>query len=120
MTKIDDIASKVHLSFYNKDVPPTGKTEFIVKLPSLTAKNTGHLYKLAQSTGAKLGWAVKGQHVGYGSDANRLSSKNIDLLVGLGPYGHGMHTDEEFLDLKSYGRQKELSLGIIKAYLTKP
>lgn len=120
LTKIDDIASKVHLSFYNKDVPPTGKTEFIVKLPSLTSKNTGHLYKLAQSAGAKLGWAVKGQHVGYGSDANHLSSKNIDLLVGLGPYGQGMHTDEEFLDLKSYGRQKELSLGIIKAYLTKP
>ncbi len=52
--------------------------------------------------------------------ANHLSSKNIDLLVGLGPYGQGMHTDEESMDLKSYGRQKELSLGIIKAYLTKP
>ena len=86
----------------------------------MTSKITGRLFKLAQSAGTKLGWTIKGQHVGYGSDANHLSSKNIDLLVGLGPYGQGMHTDEEFLDPKSYGRQKELSLGIIKAYLTRP
>jgi glutamate carboxypeptidase len=41
------------------------------------------------------------QHSGGAADINHMSCEHNICLDGLGPAGHGMHTDQEFIDLKS-------------------
>lgn len=117
LKQIDAIAQKNHLTLFNSSFPPKGQTEFIVNLPSMPPVRTKTLFAIAEKVGQKNGVPVKGKHVGYASDANHLASKNIDLLVGLGPYGGGMHSDEEFLDPISYSKQQKLAVDVIRDYL---
>ena len=85
--------------------------------PSLTRASTDKLYLLAQEAGLQAGVPVKGEHVGYGTDAGHLAGTGIQLLVGLGPVGGGMHTDSEFMDLNSYLPRKKLGTALIRRVL---
>ena len=103
---IEKIAQSVHLDFYNRQYRPTAQTNFIVHLPSMPSKLTQHLYALVREEAQKLEDPLMGQHVGYGTDAGHLSTLNIDLLVGVGPFGGGIHSDEEYLDPSSFEKRK--------------
>ena len=74
-------------------------------LPAMTLSSTRELFKQAQAVGKKLGIRVVGEHAGYGSDANHLAPTGMSLLVGLGPWGDGMHTDSETLELRAYSER---------------
>ena len=82
--------------------------------PSLTHASTDKLYLLAQEAGLQAGVPVKGEHVGYGTDAGHIAGTGIQLLVGLGPTGGGMHTDSEFMDMSSYAPRKKLGAALIR------
>ena len=67
------------------------------------------LLALAQSLTGPLKHPIKSQHVGYGSDGGPLAQTGMSVLVGVGPYGGGMHTDHEFMDIASYQERLEFN-----------
>ena len=87
----------------------------LVYIQSHSPKASELIFKRAQSVGNEIGLSIKGTEVGYVSDANPLSSlPHLKILVGLGPYGGGMHTENEFLELKSYQDRLLLNISLIK------
>ena len=75
---------------------------------------TKRLYGLLQVAGETVGQKITGSHVGFASDANQLASTGMDLLVGLGPYGKGMHTNTEFLTIATYDERLKLTEALIR------
>jgi glutamate carboxypeptidase len=96
---------------------PSAKLETLVAIPSMPSSHTKRLYGLLEVAGESIGQKVKGSHVGYTSDANHLADTGMDLLVGLGPYGGGMHTDSEFLIISTYEERLKLTEAVIKEIL---
>ncbi len=86
----------------------TAEIKQIAELPLLSEERTHELVKTAQEIAITLGQNVSARTVGYGSDGNNLANSGIELLVGLGPYGGGMHTDQEYLDIHSYVQRLSL------------
>ena len=84
---------------------------------SMPPSNTERLYGLLEVAGKKVGQKISGSHVGYTSDANDLADTGMDLLVGLGPYGKGMHTDSEYLTISTYDERLKLSEALIREIL---
>lgn len=80
----------------------------LAEMPLLPSENTAELLGRIQASARALGQTVPARAVGYGSDGNNLAETGMQLLVGVGPYGGGMHTDQEFMLLKSY--QERLAL----------
>jgi glutamate carboxypeptidase len=80
----------------------------LAEMPLLPAANTAELLGRIQASARALGQTVPARAVGYGSDGNNLAETGMQLLVGVGPYGGGMHTDQEFMLLSSY--QERLAL----------
>lgn len=80
----------------------------LAEMPLLPSENTAELLVRIQASARALGQTVPARAVGYGSDGNNLAETGMQLLVGVGPYGGGMHTDQEFMLLKSY--QERLAL----------
>ncbi|MEK4504243.1 M20/M25/M40 family metallo-hydrolase [Bacillus sp. FSL R12-0069] len=87
----------------------TASLQKLAALPSMPESATKDLFALAQKAGLEIGQTVKGQRVGYGSDANHLSSTGLKLLVGVGPYGGKMHTEEEFMLVSAYKERFQLN-----------
>jgi glutamate carboxypeptidase len=81
--------------------------------PALTER----LYGLLEVAAGKTGQQVSGRHVGYASDANHLAATGMDLLVGLGPYGGGMHTEDEQLIVSTYGERLALTRALVEEIL---
>lgn len=74
----------------------------LAEMPLLPTENTAQLLKRIQVSARSLGQTVPARAVGYGSDGNNLAETGMQLLVGVGPYGGGMHSDQEFMLLSSY------------------
>lgn len=70
--------------------------------------------KSARKAPEKLGLTATGRHVGYASHANQLADTGIEILVGLGPYGGGMHTGQEFLSVPAYEERLQLGIALIR------
>jgi glutamate carboxypeptidase len=96
---------------------PTATLETLVDTPSMPPSFTERLYGLLEIAGRKTGQQVSGRHVGYASDANQLTGTGMDLLVGLGPYGGGMHTDGEYLTVSTYRERLDLSRALVEEIL---
>jgi len=96
---------------------PTASLETVVNLPSMPPARSQRLYELLEIAGEKTGQRVSGQHVGYGSDGGTLAEAGIDVLVGVGPYGGGMHTDDEFLVVSTYEERRDLAKALIEEML---
>ncbi len=83
----------------------------------MPSSHTKRLYGLLEIAGDSINQKVSGSHVGYGSDANQLADTGMDLLVGLGPYGEGMHTDSEYLTIATYELRLTLTEALLKEML---
>lgn len=97
---------------------PTTETKLTIRVPSMPETATIQIFKQAQEAARSLGKELEGRHVGYGSDANLLYDLGTQFLVGMGPYGGGMHTEEEFMLPESYEDRLELNLALIKRILS--
>jgi len=115
--KIQDITEENYVYNDYLEAAPTAKLETLVAIPSMPSSHTKRLYGLLKVAGENIGQEVKGSHVGYTSDANHLVDTGMDLLIGLGPYGGGMHTDSEFLKISTYEERLELAEALIKEIL---
>jgi glutamate carboxypeptidase len=71
------------------------------------------LLEQAQSAARHLGLPLRARAVGYGSDGNNLAGTSMQLLVGVGPYGGGMHSDQEFMRLSAYSERLALITRLI-------
>jgi len=96
---------------------PTATLDTIAELPNMPASATSLLFDRLQTTAKRIGMRVSGRPVGYASDGNHLATTGINLLVGLGPYGGGMHTNDEYLLQSSYLERFALNLNFIKSIL---
>jgi glutamate carboxypeptidase len=85
---------------------------------SLESKSTEKLFELAKSVSKKDGVNLNGVHVGYGTDGGHLAEQGMQVLVGVGPYGEGIHTDHEYMLTSSYTERLKMNQGIIEALLT--
>lgn len=96
---------------------PTASLENVVTLPSMPPSSTERLYGLLQIAAKKTNQEVSGEHVGYGTDAGHLTDTGMEVLVGLGPYGGGMHTDEERLVVSTYQERLDLTKALVEEIL---
>ncbi len=116
--KIEAIAKKSTL--FNpllKQGTQSTVTELIF-IPSLPARSTQALFKKGQSVAKRLGFTLKGEHMGGASDANQLAVTGIELLSGLGPWGIGAHSVDEVADVLSFEKRKDFSVGLLKKILS--
>lgn len=80
----------------------------LAEMPLLPAASSTDLVARIQDNARALGQTVPARAVGYGSDGNNLAETGLQLLVGVGPYGGGMHSDQEYMLTNSY--QERLAL----------
>lgn len=113
LRKIQDITDR-H-TVYNDllEAAPTATLETVVAIPSMPGSHTERLFALLETAGESIGQKVAGSHVGFTSDANHLAETGMDLLVGLGPYGEGMHTESEFLTVSTFGERLDLTEALL-------
>lgn len=92
--------------------------QVVAEMPSLPPSAADALARLVGRLSAAQGAPVRAVHVGYGSDGNHLAEAGRRILVGLGPYGGGMHTEQEYMDLAGYRRRLDLNVELIRSLLT--
>lgn len=119
INRIREITNTSSVFSKRNNEPTTATLKHVIELPSLKPDSTRELIKITRQVAEKLGMDFKHQHVGYGSDGNYLSAlpQLINILVGLGPYGEGMHTNTEYLSKKSYAERLELNIALLKKLL---
>ncbi len=105
---------------YNKKLKQGTSTEWaqIAEMPPLPESNTQVLVKQAEAVARSLGQTFQARGVGYGSDGNHLAGTGMQLLVGVGPYGGGMHSDKEYMLLSSYRQRLSLTTSLIQKLLS--
>lgn len=111
---LQKITDTVYSRFLPPKFIPTSQLKQLAFLPPLNVEKTSTLFDLVLNLSNALGIKIKGAHVGYGSDGNNISDLPVNVLVGLGPYGGGMHTKNEFMDIGSFESRMKLNLGLIK------
>jgi len=99
------------------EAAPTAGLKAVVTLPSMPPSSTERLYGLLQIAGKKTNQEVSGEHVGYGTDAGHLVETGMEVLVGLGPYGGGTHTEEERLVVSTYQERLDLTKALVDEIL---
>jgi glutamate carboxypeptidase len=106
---------RLERSVYNELLQADAQAELkeIADLPLLPESATSNLVGIAQEAARSVGQTVAARTVGYGSDGNNIAQTGIQLLVGLGPYGGGMHTAKEHLLISAYVER----LNLVKALL---
>lgn len=116
--RVADAIEKIrsHSDVYNQKLQQGTRTELVqlAEMPLLPDSDTHTLVVQAENAAQSLGQSFKARGVGYGSDGNNLASQNISILVGLGPYGGGMHSDKEFMQLSSYVDRLALVTALIE------
>ncbi len=115
MQRIREIAMRMTVRNPDSTIGLSAKLKEIVTLPSLTSKNTSLMYEETRKAAQRLGQTITGRHVGYASNANQLADTGVELLVGLGPYGGGMHTDQEFMSIAAYEKRLQLGIELIRS-----
>lgn len=114
MGNIQQITEQVHVFGHDTNNPTNTKVVPIAQLPSFSKDSSQALIPYAKAAAQINAMPFKHSHVGYGSDGNHLSTLPINILVGLGPYGGGMHTDQEFMIISSYKKRLSFSKTLIK------
>jgi glutamate carboxypeptidase len=117
LRKIEENSKQFHLRNGLLGLSPTSHLETIAVVPSMPETATQTLFGMVQEVGKIHGQTLHGQHVGYATDGNHLVQTGMQLLVGLGPFGGGMHTDQEFLKQGSVEERILLSSRLIREIL---
>lgn len=112
--ELQKIADTVFSRFLPPQFVPSSNIKPLALLPPLHEEKTSFLFQLLSNLETTLNTKIHGTHVGYGSDGNNLSDLPINILVGLGPYGGGMHTKDEFMNLDSFNARFKLNINLIK------
>ena len=74
-----------------------------------TDENTRRLEEAARRVGKEIQWI----RAGGLSDGNRISAVGIPTLDGLGPSGFNLHSDKEYLDLKSIDEHIKMGVSLL-------
>ncbi|OFZ18141.1 MAG: hypothetical protein A2Z20_06270, partial [Bdellovibrionales bacterium RBG_16_40_8] len=113
--KVRAIAELFYLRNHVENFQPKSEMRQLVLLPMLEERYSQRLESIAVKTARSLGQALRGQHVGYGSDGGIIASGNgNEILVGLGPYGGGMHTRSEFMSKAGYDQRLKFNVAFLK------
>ena len=100
---------------------PTGYSASIqtpVDIKSLGAEKTKVLIDEFKSIAKRLNQPLSTVHVGYVADSNHLQDvEGLNLLIGIGPYGSGMHADRETMAIESFEARTKLLLDWLRAHL---
>jgi glutamate carboxypeptidase len=115
--RLQEISDK---TLTRKDQKPSDfKVEltYQVSTDPMSADKTQKLVAVAREVAKSLGQTFEARPVGYLSDGNNLADLGVPLLVGLGPYGGGMHTDHEFMKVSSFAERKALAKGLLRRIL---
>ena len=89
-----------------------------LKRSATNESNTRALVAQVEAVARTLGQPFNARGVGYGSDGNNLAEVGMQLLVGVGPFGGGMHSDKEYMLLSSYRDRLNLTTALINKLLT--
>jgi glutamate carboxypeptidase len=73
------------------------------------------LYETARDIAESLGYAIRSQSSGGGSDGNFTGAMGIPTLDGLGVAGAGAHTLDEHIQIDSLGYRGKLMAGLLMA-----
>jgi glutamate carboxypeptidase len=103
LKKIEEIV-KTQYVFNNKIEQGTiAELIDIAQLPAMPESKAFYLMGIITQIGKNYNLNFTGVPVGYGSDANHIASyQDVQIIDGLGPYGGGMHTEQEFMLISSY------------------
>lgn len=112
--EIQKIASTSYI--YNQTLHrgTTTTVETLAQMPLMPESQASYLKDLSHQLAAKEGWTLNAKTVGYGSDANNIANGHIKLLIGLGPYGGGMHTENEFMSKESWSPRLNLVKDLLR------
>jgi glutamate carboxypeptidase len=104
-----------HSDVFNEQLQAGTHTELLklAEMPLLDEGSTDALVATARQAAQQVGQPFEARGVGYGSDGNNLATHDRNVLVGLGPYGGGMHSSKEFMVLASYGQRLELVTALV-------
>jgi glutamate carboxypeptidase len=117
LQKIDEIRKNSFVHNEKLNLSPSSSVQQLALFMNLSESSTNELFTLAKNAGSEIGQEVRGEHVGYSTDAGHLAATGMKVLVGLGPYGDGLHTEREYMDIKSYNERLRLNLSLISKIL---
>lgn len=121
LNQLEHALHKIADTVYSQHIPanffPSTTVTHDPHRPPLAPEKTARLFSIFSDVAKNFSLQPNGQHVGYGSDGNNVSVNNAEILVGLGPYGGGMHTQDEFLSTKSYAERLKVDTAFIKELL---
>ena len=86
-------------------------------LPPMPKEKSEAISKMLDQICKQNNLNISGREVGFASDGNHVASLPVSIIDGLGPYGGGMHTKEEFMLKKSFKERKDLSIELINQLL---
>lgn len=114
LTALEKISN--HSDVFNEKLQQGTHTELtkLAEMPLLAATDTQAVVAQAQAVAKALGQPFTARAVGYGSDGNNIANPSIQILVGLGPYGGGMHSEKEFMLMASYGQRLAFATALIR------
>jgi glutamate carboxypeptidase len=117
LAKLESIRAKMSVHNALLGLDPSAKLEELARVPSMSAAASRELYAAASRAAAAVGVKVAGRHVGYASDGNHLAAAGHRVLVGLGPYGGGLHAESEFMAARSFEDRLKLDTELIRSLL---
>lgn len=118
LAAIEAIARKSHLKNALLGIETTAEIKIIEEKPPLPPASSAALLEVARKAAMDVGLPpLKSAKVGYVSDGNQLAGTGVKVLVGLGPYGGGMHTAEEFMLVKSFDERLKLGGALLSRLL---
>lgn len=85
------------------------------KPPMEESAGNMELFEIAKACGERLGMNFSHQFVGGGSDGNAVSAMGIPTLDGLGGWGDGAHSPEEYLLIDQFVLRIALLAGVVLA-----
>lgn len=113
--ELGKIVSTMTVSSAETGEKPRAEIKPLAQAPCFTARSSEKLLPFFHKAEQQTHQSIPCKHVGYSSDANHLAQTGMSLLVGLGPYGGGMHTHHEFMLKSAYLERLELGKALIRA-----
>lgn len=117
---LEDIRGHSHVVNHHLQQGTTAELQQLADMPPLPESSTRGLVQRAEAVARSLGQGFRARGVGYGSDGNHLAETGMQLLVGVGPYGGGMHSDTEFMRLSAYSERLALMTALVGNLITTP